>query len=376
MEKSKVYFTDFRTKLGEGLPTKLKRLIKDAGIGQIDMDNKFVAIKMHFGELGNLGFLRPNYAKAVADMVKELGGKPFLTDCNTLYPGSRKNALEHLECAWENGFSPLTVGCPVIIADGLKGTDDITVPVIGGEHIKEAKIGHAIMDADVFISLTHFKGHEMTGFGGAIKNIGMGCGSRAGKKDQHINGKPHIIEEQCRGCLRCQRECANDGLLFDDVKKKMTINTENCVGCGRCLGACNFNAIEFSNWSASEELNCRMAEYTKAVVDGRPCFHISLIVDVSPNCDCHCENDAPILPNIGMLASFDPLALDQACVDACMAATPLANSQLSNNMAKSDFIDHHDHFTNSTPESEWRTCLSHAEKIGIGSREYDLIVIK
>ena len=376
MEKSKVYFTDFRTKLGEGLPTKLKRLIKDAGIGQIDMDNKFVAIKMHFGELGNLGFLRPNYAKAVADMVKELGGKPFLTDCNTLYPGSRKNALEHLECAWENGFTPLSVGCPVIIADGLKGTDDITVPVIGGEHIKEAKIGHAIMDADVFISLTHFKGHEMTGFGGAIKNIGMGCGSRAGKKDQHINGKPHIIEEQCRGCLRCQRECANDGLLFDDVKKKMTINTENCVGCGRCLGACNFNAIEFSNWSASEELNCRMAEYTKAVIDGRPSFHISLIVDVSPNCDCHCENDAPILPNIGMLASFDPLALDQACVDACMAATPLANSQLSNNMAKSDFIDHYDHFTNSTPESEWRTCLNHAEKIGIGSREYDLIVIK
>lgn len=376
MEKSKVYFTDFRTKLGEGLPTKLKRLIKDAGIGQIDMDNKFVAIKMHFGELGNLGFLRPNYAKAVADMVKELGGKPFLTDCNTLYPGSRKNALEHLECAWENGFTPLSVGCPVIIADGLKGTDDITVPVAGGEYIKEAKIGHAIMDADIFISLTHFKGHEMTGFGGAIKNIGMGCGSRAGKKDQHINGKPHVKEDLCRGCLRCQRECANDGLLFDDVKKKMSINTENCVGCGRCLGACNFNAIEFSNWSAPKELNCRMAEYTKAVVDGRPCFHISLIVDVSPNCDCHCENDAPILPNIGMFASFDPLALDQACVDACMAAAPLANSQLSDNMKKSNFVDHHDHFTNSTPESEWRTCLSHAEKIGIGRREYDLIAIK
>ncbi|APM38944.1 DUF362 domain-containing protein [Clostridium kluyveri] len=376
MEKSKVYFTDFRTKLGEGLPTKLKRLIKDAGIGQIDMDNKFVAIKMHFGELGNLGYLRPNYAKAVADMVKELGGKPFLTDCNTLYPGSRKNALEHLECAWENGFTPLTVGCPVIIGDGLKGTDDIAVPVIGGEYIKEAKIGHAIMDADVFISLTHFKGHEMAGFGGTIKNIGMGCGSRAGKKDQHINGKPHIIEEQCRGCQRCQRECANNGLFFDDVKKKMTINTENCVGCGRCLGACNFDAIEFANWSASEELNCRMAEYAKAVVDGRSCFHISLVVDVSPNCDCHSENDAPILPNLGMLASFDPLALDQACVDACMEAAPLINSQLSDNIAKSDFVDHHDHFTNSTPESEWRTCLDHAEKIGIGTREYELIVIK
>jgi uncharacterized protein len=376
MEKSKVYFTDFRTALGEGLPSKLKRLIKSAGIEQVDMDNKFVAIKMHFGELGNLSYLRPNYAKAVADVVKELGGNPFLTDCNTLYPGSRKNALEHLECAWENGFTAQTVGCPILIGDGLKGTDDITVPVVGGEYIKEAKIGHAIMDADVFISLTHFKGHEMTGFGGTIKNIGMGCGSRAGKKDQHNNGKPSIIPEQCIGCRRCQRECANNGLMFDAEQKKMMINTENCVGCGRCLGACNFNAIMFTNSAANAELNCRMAEYTKAVVDGRPCFHISLVVDVSPNCDCHNENDAAILPNLGMFASLDPLALDQACVDACMSASPLPNSQLSDNMLKTDFEDHHDHFTNSTPESEWRTCLAHAEKIGIGNREYDLIVVK
>ena len=199
MGKSKVYYTDFRTKLGEGLPTKLKRLIKKAGIEELDMDQKFVAIKMHFGELGNLSFLRPNYAKAVADVVKELGGMPFLTDCNTLYPGSRKNALEHLQCAWENGFTPLTVGCPVIIGDGLKGTDDIEVPVNGGEYIQNARIGRAIMDADVFISLTHFKGHEMTGFGGTIKNIGMGCGSRAGKKDQHSNGKPNINPDICRG---------------------------------------------------------------------------------------------------------------------------------------------------------------------------------
>ena len=160
MEKSKVYFTNFRTQaFGDGLPTKLKKMIKKAGIGDIDMDGKFVAIKMHFGELGNISYLRPNYAKAVADVVKELGGKPFLTDCNTMYPGSRKNALEHLECAWENGFTPLTVGCPVIIGDGLKGTDDIEVPVEGGEYVKAAKIGRAVMDADVFISLTHFKGH-------------------------------------------------------------------------------------------------------------------------------------------------------------------------------------------------------------------------
>lgn len=376
MAKSKVYYTDFRAKLGEGLPSKLKRLIKAAGIGEIDMDNKFTAIKMHFGELGNISFLRPNYAKAVADVVKELGGKPFLTDCNTLYPGSRKNALEHLYCAWENGFTPMTVGCPILIGDGLKGTDDIEVPVEGGEYIKKALIGRAVMDADVFISLSHFKGHEMTGFGGAIKNIGMGCGSRAGKKEQHRNGKPSIDPELCRGCRLCVKQCANDGLVFDEAAKKMSINMGNCVGCGRCIGACNFDAIDFVDNAATKVLNCRMAEYTKAVVDGRPHFHISLIVDVSPNCDCHAENDAPILPNIGMFASFDPLALDQACVDACLKAEPLPNSQLTDNMKQADFCDHHDHFENTTVNSEYKTCLAHAEKIGLGSREYEIITIK
>lgn len=376
MEKAKVYYTDFRAKIGEGLPTKLKRLIKAAGIGDIDMDGKFVAVKMHFGELGNLSFLRPNYARAVVDVVKEFGGVPFLTDCNTLYPGSRKNAIEHLYCAWENGFTPMTVGCPIIIGDGLKGTDDIEVPVEGGEYIDKAKIGRAVMDADIFISLSHFKGHETTGFGGAIKNIGMGCGSRAGKKAQHMNGQPEIDHELCRGCRACLRECANDGLSFDESTRKMSINTQNCVGCGRCIGACNFDAIAFANYAATKDLNCRMAEYTKAVIQNHPNFHVSLIVDVSPNCDCHAENDAPILPNIGMFASFDPLALDQACVDACLKATPLPNSQLAEAMEKEDFCDHHDHFENTTPNSEYKTCLAHAEKIGLGTRDYEIVVVK
>ncbi len=374
MERSRVYFTDFRTiAYGEGLPSKLQKLCRMAGIGDIDMDGKFVAIKMHFGELGNISYLRPNYARAVVDLVKSLGGKPFLTDCNTMYPGSRKNAIEHLECAWQNGFTPLTVGCPIIIGDGLKGTDDIAVPVNGGEYVKEARIGHAIMDADVFISLTHFKGHEQTGFGGTIKNIGMGCGSRAGKTEQHSQGHAHIVESLCRGCRKCMKECANDGLEFDEDTRKMHVNDDNCVGCGRCLGACNFDAIQFNDDNANSVLECKMAEYTKAVVDGRPNFHISLVVDVSPNCDCHGENDVPILPNIGMFASFDPLALDQACVDACLAAEPMPHSQLTDNMASPGFCDHHDHFINSRPDSEWRACLEHAEKIGLGNRDYELI---
>jgi uncharacterized Fe-S center protein len=378
MESAKVFYTDFRTAaFGESMPAKLKRLARRAGIADIDMDGKFVAIKMHFGELGNISYLRPNYAKAVADLVKELGGKPFLTDCNTMYPGFRKNALEHLECAWENGFTPLSVGCPVIIGDGLKGTDDIAVPVEGGEYTKEALIGRAIMDADVFISLTHFKGHEMTGFGGTIKNIGMGCGSRAGKTDQHASGKAMIYEEKCRGCRRCQRECANGGLVFDAEKRKMHVDETHCVGCGRCLGACNFDAIDFVQDQAISILNAKMAEYTKAVVDGRECFHISLVVDVSPYCDCHPENDAPILPDLGMFVSRDPVALDQACADACLAAEPLRNSVLGDHLHDESFHHHHhDHFKNTTPESEWETQLIHGEKIGLGSRQYELIFVK
>lgn len=270
----------------------------------------------------------------------------------------------------------MTVGCPILIGDGLKGTDDIAVPVNGGEYIKEAYIGRAVMDADIIISLNHFKGHETAGFGGAIKNLGMGCGSRAGKKAQHNNGQPIIHEDKCRGCRRCQHECANNGLAFDEATRKMHINTDNCVGCGRCIGACNFDAIEFANWAAVKDLNCRMAEYAKAVVDGRPQFHVSLVQDISPNCDCHAENDVPILPDVGMFASFDPLALDQACVDACLKLQPLPGSQLAEQMAKPDFCDHHDHFENCTPESEYKTCLEHAEKIGIGTREYDLVTMK
>jgi uncharacterized Fe-S center protein len=370
MEKSTVYFTDFRCKIDEGLPTKLKKLCLAAGIRTIDMDGKFVAIKMHFGELGNLAYLRPNYARVVADLVKEQGGMPFLTDCNTLYPGSRKNALEHLDCANLNGFLPMTVGCQILIGDGLRGTDEAEVPVVNGEYVKTAKIGRAIMDADVFISLTHFKGHEATGFGGALKNIGMGCGSRAGKMEQHCSGKPAVQEDLCRGCRRCAKECGSDAISYP--QGKAVIDYDKCKGCGRCIGACSFDAIYNPNSSANEILDRKMAEYAHAVCYGRPCFHISLVQDISPNCDCHAENDAPILPDIGMFASFDPVALDQACADACLAATPLPGSQLGDNLAKPNWNCRHDNFKDSNPNIEWQATLEQAEKVGMGMRAYVL----
>ena len=375
MEKAKVYFSDLHALPGTDLLQKLKKLMKKAGIGEIDFEEKLVAIKLHFGEPGNLSYLRPNYAKAVADVVKELGGKPFLTDCNTLYVGRRKNAIDHIESAYENGFTPFSTGCQVIIGDGLKGTDDVEVPVPNGELVKKAKIGHAIMDADVFISLNHFKGHEMAGFGGALKNIGMGCGSRAGKMDQHKTGKPSVITEKCRGCRVCFKNCAHGAISFDENRKAI-IDHDKCVGCGRCLGACNFNAIKNENDCAILELNKKMAEYSLAVCHGRPNFHISLVMDVSPYCDCHAENDIPIIPDVGMFASFDPVALDQACADACNAMPPVPGSVLDQHIHEEGFEDHHDHFVNTTPESEWESCLAHAEKIGLGTREYELITVK
>ena len=369
MPASKVYFSDMRTGPDTpGLPGKLHRLLKAAGFEDIDYSGKFVAVKLNFGEPGNLAYLRANWARVVCDYVKTLGGLPFVTDCNTLYVGGRRNGLEHLESAYQNGYNPFQTGVHTIIADGLKGTDDVHVPVAGGEYVSEAKIGRAIADADVVISLNHFKGHELTGFGGALKNLGMGSGSRAGKMEMHSAGKPFVRTADCIGCGRCTKVCAQAAPTVREGK--CSIDTEKCVGCGRCLGVCPVKAIEAPFDQANDVLNCKMAEYAKAVCDGKPNFHINLVIDVSPYCDCHAENDAPIVPNVGMFAGFDPVALDEACVDAVNAQQPIADSMLGEAERC-----HHDHFTDVSPTTDWRSCLAHAEKIGLGTREYELVKI-
>ncbi len=387
MEKSKVYFTSMKTQIGVSLLTKLERLIREAGIEEIDFKGKYTAVKIHFGEPGNLAYLRPNYAKVLVDLIKEQGGKPFLTDCNTLYVGGRKNALDHLDSAYMNGFSPFSTGCHIIIADGLKGTDEALVEVNGGEYVKQAKIGRAIMDADAFISLNHFKGHESTGFGGAIKNIGMGCGSRAGKMEQHSAGTPKISKKRCIGCKKCTTVCAHSAITIEE--KKAILNEKKCVGCGRCIGVCPTDAIA-TKWDESNDiLNKKMAEYTWAVLNGRPHFHISLVVDVSPNCDCHSENDIPIVPDIGMFASFDPVALDMACADAVNRQMPVCGSLLDEQWRKAKGSEHtcecgcehgeandEDHFRMTHPDTDWIVCMEHAAKMGIGSMKYELIEIK
>ena len=372
-EKSKVYFTDMRCKVGTSLQMKLEKLIRKAGITNLPLENKFVAIKIHFGEPGNLSFLRPNFAKTVVDVLQGEKALPFLTDCNTLYVGRRKHALEHISSAYENGYSPFSTGCHVIIADGLKGTDEVVVPLENTSYCKEARIGRAIMDADVFISLNHFKGHEMTGFGGAIKNIGMGCGSRAGKMHMHSDGKPTVDEEKCRKCGACIKFCAHFAISYDD-NKIAHINHDNCLGCGRCIGACNFDAISSPFDANSDTLNCRMAEYSLAVLKDRPHFHISIVNQVSPYCDCHSENDTAVVPDIGMFASFDPVALDRACIDAVNAAPSISASATGDCGCKHGHIG--DHFKAIHPTTNWRSQLSHSENIGIGNSDYELITVK
>ena len=376
MNTSKVYFTDMRTKAYESLLSKLERLIGKAGIKEIDFKQKYVAIKIHFGEPGNLAYLRPNFAKTVADYIKKLGGMPFITDCNTLYVGRRNNALVHLEAAAENGYTFLSTGCQNIIADGIRGTDDVEIPIKGGIYCKTAFIGRAIMDADIVVSLNHFKGHEYCGFGGGIKNIGMGCGSRAGKLVMHNEGKPHIREGNCIGCKICARFCAQGAISYGK-DNKASINQKKCAGCGRCIGACSKDAIAQKWDSNAQSLNSKMAEYCKAVLDGRPNFHINVVNHVSPCCDCYGSNDAAIVPDIGIFASFDLVALDQASIDAVNAAPTIAASIISERKKIPQYEKGGmDHFGGIHPEADWRIQLSHAEKIGQGTTNYELVTVK
>jgi len=373
---SKVYWTNLRCQVDESPLTKLERLIVKAGIKTIDFRNKFVAVKIHFGEPGNMSYLRPNWAKTVVEQIQSLGGFPFLTDCNTLYVGRRNNALVHLDAAAENGFNPVTTGCQNIIADGLKGTDDIEVHVRNGVYCKTALIGRAVMDADIVVSLNHFKGHECVGFGGALKNIGMGCGSRGGKMVMHSDGKPQVKAAACTGCKLCARFCNVNAITFTSAKKAK-IDHSKCVGCGRCIGVCNQHAVVPAFDASFERLTFKMVEYTQAVLDGRPNFHINIVNQVSPHCDCHGANDVGVVPDIGMFASFDPVALDKACIDAVNAATPADDSFLNEcKQTHKDTAGHPDHFTNIHPATDWRTQIAHAEKIGLGSGDYSLVYVK
>ena len=390
---SEVFFTDLRTGPGNNLLVKLENLVSTAGIGKIGFRDKFVAIKIHFGEYGNMAYLRPNYAAVIVRMIQNLGGKPFLTDANTLYSGSRSDAVGHLRTAMVNGFNRIATGCDVIIADGLRGNDERIIDV-QGKYCPSPKIAAAIAEADIIISLNHFKGHEQAGFGGAVKNLGMGSGSVAGKREMHSTAQPVINIANCTGCGVCEKHCAHDAVHV--VDGKAAIDLEKCVGCGQCVAMCRRGGAVMGSTESCDILNFKIDEYAKAVLKDKPNFHISFIMNVSPECDCWGHNDAAIVPDLGIAASFDPVALDRACADLVNAAPTLrTGNELSDKEAACCSDGHHsggdccchggegkshpghggtsDKFNFLHPDTNWSTGLDYAEQIGLGSNDYTLI---
>ena len=370
MTKSKVYFTNLRTSARANLLDKLEKLVVKAGIKTINFDQQFVALKIHVGEAGNIAYIRPNYVARLVELIKSLGGKPFLTDCNTLYSGKRNNAIDHLDTATQHGFNPLSAGCHMIIGDGIKGTDERAID-IQGKYCPKPLIGAAIADADIIISLNHFKGHEMAGFGGAMKNLGMGCGSVRGKMEMHASCTPTIDKSICRGCGVCVQKC-DHGAAFMGPDKKADIDADKCVGCGQCIAVCPFNAAQTSSWGDAKTINYRIDEYAMAVLKGKPNFHINFLLCVSPECDCWGHNDSAIVPDLGIMASFDPVALDKASADMVNAAPALANSVLTDRHER-DACCHKEKFGLLHPDTDWLAGLEYAQEIGLGSLDYDLV---
>lgn len=369
MNTSPVYFADMRASTKESLPEKLERLLAYLELGSVISERSLVAIKLHFGEKGNTAFIRPLLIRRVVQYIKGLGGRPFLTDTNTLYSGTRGNSVSHLVTAVENGFAYSVVDAPMIIADGMRGGTHEEVE-INQETIKTAYIGREIAASDVLISVAHFKGHELSAFGGTIKNLGMGCASRRGKMAQHADLSPKVKAKKCIGCGDCVAHCAQSAIRLEDERAR--IDPERCVGCGECILICPNEAISI-RWNADiPRFQKKMAEYALAALQGRDerCAFVNVLTQISPGCDCHGYSDAPIVQDLGFTASRDPVAIDQACVDLINAQPGLNHSCLTEGKMPGE-----DKFRSVYPQIDWTIQLEHAERIGLGSRKYELIAI-
>ena len=369
MTASKVYFSDLRTSFKENIFIKLNRLLDEAAMDDAVAERSLVAIKLHFGEKGNSAFIRPNFLRTIADRVEGLGANPFLTDANTLYAGTRGNSVSHLHTAVLNGFAYSVVKAPVIIADGIRGASFKAVD-IAQAFIQTAYIARDIAEADALISVAHFKGHELAGFGGTIKNLGMGCASRKGKMAQHSDVSPKVKGKKCVGCGDCVSHCAGEAISLKE--KKASIDPEKCVGCGECILICPNGAIDVS-WNADIPLmQKKMTEYTLAVLKGKEknAFFINFLTDITPACDCYGHSDAPIVHDVGIVASKDPVAIDQASADLVNQQTGSTASCLKEGLKSGE-----DKFRAVYPKVDWAIQLNHGENIGLGSRKYELITI-
>jgi len=364
--KSKVYFIDLRATPKENLVSKLGRLVDITGLSETIKERELVAVKLHFGELGNTAFIRPLFIRKIVESIKGIGGFPFLTDANTLYAGTRSDSPRHLTTAIQNGFAYSVIEAPLIIADGLRGKSETAVTV-NQKRFKRVYIGTDIVEADALISVAHFKGHELSGFGGTIKNLGMGCASRKGKLAQHSTVGPMVIEKKCIGCGDCISHCSQNALAL--VDEKAVLDSKKCIGCGECILVCPNEAIQIQWDQAIPVFLENMVEYTMGVLKGKEdkTLFLNFITNVSPACDCYGYNDAPIVRDIGIVASKDPIAIDQASVDLVNSEQALPDSCLKTNMASGE-----DKFRGVYPKVDWTIQLDYAENLGLGSRSYEL----
>ena len=362
---AKVYFADTHSRSHEeSKMAKVARLCDALNLKKIIKKNEPAAVKLHFGEYGNDTHLNPTLVRQVVDKITAVGGKPFLTDTTTLYSGSRHNAVDHLQTAYLNGFAPSVVGAPVIIADGLFGANDVPVR-INCKHFKEVHIATEIRNAPAMVVLSHFKGHQMAGFGGAVKNLAMGGASVRGKKDQHAT-RVSVNKDDCIGCEKCVGSCPQQALSMRDHKSH--VETARCIGCFECMTVCPAKAIVIDWATEMEPFMERMAEYAYGTVKGRSrrvCY-INFVLNVTPDCDCVAWSDMPLVPDVGILASSDPVALDQACLDLVNNAPCLCASTQEKKQGQ-------DIFTARWPHTRGTVQLRHGEAIGLGNRAYELV---
>ncbi len=362
-----VYFIDFKANSRENLPAKLDRLVETAGINTILKKNDLTAVKLHFGEKGNTAFIRPPYIRQIIQSIRKTGAIPFLTDANTLYKGARSNSADHIITAVENGFSFSSMdSTPIVIADGLRGKNETAVEV-NLKNCPKVFIGSEIAACDAIVSVAHFKGHELSGFGGTLKNLGMGCASRKGKLEQHSSVSPKIKKKTCILCGECADHCPGDAIALEE--ECAVIYNEKCIGCGECIIRCPTESVSI-RWNQTVPVFLeKMVEYTAGVLKGKQgkSVYINFISDVSPGCDCLPYNDVPIVRDIGIVASTDPVAIDQASADLVNAEPAMPGSCLKTNMGPGE-----DKFRGVYPEIDWEHQLDYAQKIGLGSRVYKL----
>jgi len=367
--ESAVFFADLRATYKENLMVKIGRLLDATGLPETVKARDLVAIKLHFGELGNSAFVRPVFLREIVGSVRDAGGVPFLTDSNTLYAGTRGDAPSHMATAIRNGFAYPVVGAPIIIADGLRGKSDAVIEV-NQRNIQRAYVASEIAHSDYLLSVAHFKCHELTGFAGAMKNLGMGCASRRGKLSQHSGLNPKVKRRRCVGCGDCIDHCSQSAISLKE--NKAGIHAEKCIGCGECILICPEGAVQVQ-WDKSIPVFMeRMVEYAMAVLKGRHgrSAFLNFVTDVTPACDCEPYSDAPIVRDVGIVASRDPVAIDQASVDLVNRERGLPGSRLETHMDPGE-----DKFSGLYPQVDWSHQLDYAEKLGIGTRKYDLKVV-